>query len=134
MEINPYGLLLAFDGYDADPASTGSEQILEEVLRTLPTKIGMRVLGTPHIVRITEAGIAGLSGFTFIMESHISIHTYEERGFVTADIYSCKQFDTKIVIECLTNAFAIASYETQQLTRGIRFNTPPPSSRPRGRP
>jgi hypothetical protein len=83
LPLSAYGLLLTFDGYGADAARCTDEQLLLKVLRELPALIQMRRLGEPHLVRVDEPGIAGLSGFTFIMESHISIHTYAERGFVT---------------------------------------------------
>jgi S-adenosylmethionine/arginine decarboxylase-like enzyme len=84
----------------------------------------MRPLGEPHIVSIEETGIAGLSGFTFIFESHISIHTYSERGFVTADIYSCKDFDIEAAKEYLLSAFKITASEIHVYARGLRFNDP----------
>jgi S-adenosylmethionine decarboxylase len=99
-------------------------QLLLKVLRELPALIQMRRLGEPHLVRVDEPGIAGLSGFTFIMESHISIHTYAERGFVTADVYSCKSFDTEIAERYLRNVFEITHAETHSLPRGLQFRDP----------
>jgi S-adenosylmethionine decarboxylase len=96
--------------------------------------LNMRSLGFPHIVSVQEKGIKGLSGFTFIMESHISIHTYVERGFVTADIYSCKQFNTNEAADYLADIFKIRTFETSVLVRGSRFNEKTPSiRRPRPR-
>jgi S-adenosylmethionine decarboxylase len=121
-KLTPYGLLLTFDGYGAPAEFCFSIERLYRVLSELPSLLGMRALGTPHIVEVTEKGIAGLSGFTFIMESHISIHTYIEKGFVTVDIYSCKEFDTTGAIEYLTNNFLTESHEIHTIVRGIRFN------------
>lgn len=125
--LTPYGLLLSFDGYGADPALCASEEALLSVLRTLPDEISMRRLGEPHTVYVDEEGIRGRSGFTFIMESHISIHTYEERGFITADVYSCKPFDIEYAVTHLVEAFGITSFEKQVLTRGRDFNRVPHS-------
>lgn len=117
-----YGLLLAFDGYGASRERCADEARLRQVLVELPEHIGMRRIGEPHAVRVDEEGIAGLSGFTFIMESHISIHTYEERGFITADIYSCKWFDANEAAHYIANAFSIEFFECKDLFRGLRFN------------
>ena len=84
----------------------------------------MRPIGFPQIVSVEEPGIAGLSGFTFIMESHISIHTYQERGFVTADIYSCKDFDTAAAANFIAAHFSVTTFETNVVLRGKRFNLP----------
>jgi S-adenosylmethionine decarboxylase len=117
-----YGLLLTFDGYGASKDLCGDVNLLHEILTALPGHINMRRLGNPHIESVDEPGIAGLSGFTFIMESHISIHTYIERGFVTADIYSCKWFDTEEAAKFLVKAFHIDSFEVSDIIRGARFN------------
>lgn len=129
-----YGLLLTFDGYGVPRAVCRDAKHLQSVLKHLPGLIGMRRLSRAHVVRVREQGIAGLSGFTFIMESHVSVHTYEERGFVTADIYSCKPFDTDAAARFLGQMFGTSSFETNIVTRGLRFNEAiPPSSGPHAR-
>jgi S-adenosylmethionine decarboxylase len=120
-----YGLLLTFDGYEASKESCADVGLLHSILTELPGRIGMRRIGEPRSVSVDEPGIAGLSGFTFIMESHISIHTYSERGFVTADIYSCKWFDAEVAARYIADAFAIPSYETSRIVRGARFDPLP---------
>lgn len=122
---NAYGKQLLFDGYAADAQSCADVSKLYNFLMKLPDRIGMRRVGFPQIIQITEAGIKGLSGFVFIMESHISIHTYEERGFVTADVYSCKTFDEKTLITHLVSAFGIQAFETQSIIRGRQFDHTP---------
>jgi S-adenosylmethionine decarboxylase len=119
---SPYGMQLCIDGYNASSTVCDNEKILISLLRTLPGKIGMRPLGIPHVVRVTEKGIAGLSGFTFIMESHISIHTYSERGFVTIDIYSCKSFESALALRIVQKVFMFQNVETTTLLRGVNFN------------
>ena len=37
----------------------------------------------------------GYSGVALLCESHVSIHTYPETGTIYADIFSCKELDTK---------------------------------------
>ena len=118
------------DGYGAPSHRLNDVSLLYRVLMDLPKKIGMRRIGFPHIVEITESPITGLSGFTFIMESHISVHTYSERGFFTADIYSCKTFDPKEVTRRLEQAFELKTIETKLVVRGSKFHlSPAPSSR-----
>ena len=122
---NTYGLQLILDGYAANPEYCGDVERLYSLLMKLPETIGMRRVGFPHIIHITEEGIKGLSGFVFIMESHISIHTYEERGFVTIDVYSCKTFDETAVIKELKQTFGVTEVETNVLIRGSKFNHMP---------
>jgi len=126
---NAYGLLLTLDGYGASQQACGDMDQLYKLLSHLPHAIGMRPIGFPHIVSVDEPGIKGLSGFTFIMESHISVHTYEERGFVTADIYSCKHFDADKAATYVAKAFKLKSFDTSVLIRGKKFG--PTTSHPR---
>ena len=118
-----YGLLLTLDGYGASEKICADISGLYRFLEQLPGLIGMRPIGSPHIVSVEEAGIAGLSGFTFIMESHISIHTYQEKGFVTADVYSCKNFDTKKVARYLSEYFHTSASESHTIIRGAQFSS-----------
>jgi S-adenosylmethionine decarboxylase len=125
IENNAYGLQLTLDGYAAKQELCSDVAHLYNLLMELPGHIGMRRVGFPHIIQITEPGIKGLSGFVFIMESHISIHTYEERGFVTADVYSCKNFDETKTQNYLIEAFGIQAFESNTAIRGKRFQNLP---------
>jgi S-adenosylmethionine decarboxylase len=63
----------------------------------------------------------GLSGFVLIAESHISIHTFPEKNFVTVDIFSCKAFDTEFASEYLQSTFGMTKVECNVLDRGTEF-------------
>jgi S-adenosylmethionine decarboxylase len=63
----------------------------------------------------------GVSGFVLIAESHISIHTFPERGYLSLDIFSCKEFDHKQAVDYVTERFGIEKCETNVLDRGLEF-------------
>lgn len=125
LPLHSYGLHLMIDGYGAPPHRLNDVALLYATLMHLPEQIGMRRVGFPHIIEVNESPITGLSGFTFIMESHISVHTYSERGFVTLDVYSCKSFDAQEVARLLQAAFQFKTFETNLLVRGRQFHTSP---------
>ena len=54
-----------------------------------------------------------------IAESHISIHTFPERGLVNVDVFSCKEFDPERVIKDVQAKFELTSVETHLLQRGL---------------
>lgn len=59
-----------------------------------------------HYIHDTHMEFSGYSGVIFLMESHISIHTFpdiqSDKGFfITVDLYSCKLFDEKSIKEIL---------------------------------
>jgi S-adenosylmethionine decarboxylase len=122
MDTGSYGLHLMLDAYGAPGEKLSDVALLYRTLCALPDLIGMRRVGLPQILEVEEEGIAGLSGFVFIMESHISVHTYAERGFITADVYSCKEFDHEKAVGYLREVFAFTESETQVRARGRRFH------------
>jgi S-adenosylmethionine decarboxylase len=117
----PYGMQLLLDGYGADPNKLGDVGLLYKTLNALPDEIGMTKIGFPQIVQFTTQPIAGISGFIFIVESHISVHTYSEQRFISVDVYSCKPFEPKTVVQLLKGVYAIKKVESQVIARGKSF-------------
>lgn len=68
---------------------------LEKFLRRLVRKIGMHILYEPVVVSGIEEN-PGISGFTLIDFSHISIHTFTNYNEALVDIFSCKSYDKKV--------------------------------------
>jgi S-adenosylmethionine decarboxylase len=63
----------------------------------------------------------GLSGFVLIAESHISIHTFPDKNYVSVDIFSCKAFDTDFAEDYLKRTFGMTKVECNILDRGTEF-------------
>jgi S-adenosylmethionine decarboxylase len=63
----------------------------------------------------------GLSGFVLIAESHISVHTFPEKSFLSVDIFSCKHFDIEFSKRYLVDVFGIQKTESNVLDRGTEF-------------
>jgi S-adenosylmethionine decarboxylase len=120
----PFGLHLTFDAYNCDPLKMNNFELVYQVLDKLPDKIGMHKLTRPYVVFADGNGKkdpGGWSGFIIIQESHISVHTFIKRRFVTADVYSCKEFDAKIAINYLKRAFLAKEVETELIIRGKKY-------------
>ena len=119
-----FGLHLTIDGYGCQAKTLNSMEYLFGVLDELPAFMGMRKLITPYVVAAPEnhkKDPGGYSGFVMIQESHISIHTFPKRRFVSIDVYSCKNFDTGKTQKYLTKAFGIGECETNVIVRGTRY-------------
>jgi S-adenosylmethionine decarboxylase len=57
-----------------------------------------------------------------IAESHISIHTFPLRGFVSADVYTCQDsLDTEQICRYFADAFALQDLEINLVRRGTRY-------------
>lgn len=84
-----FGEHLTLDGYGGDTERLNDERLVAEFLEELPRSIQMHPLTAPTVVYAPGNGAkdpGGWSGFVIIEESHISIHTFPKRGFLSADI------------------------------------------------
>ncbi|MBI2916547.1 MAG: S-adenosylmethionine decarboxylase [Chloroflexi bacterium] len=111
---------LIIDGFGADPARLRDFAFIYRFLDTCPERIGMNKISCPHVIEYTQCAEEdwGLSGFVFIAESHISVHTYPARCYVNIDVFSCKPFDTGPVAREIEQEFALERAETWVVDRG----------------
>ena len=116
-----YGLHLMLDCYGADPSKLDDLCLLYETLDSLPDIIGMRKIGPPQMVRFNDPDIAGVSGVIMIVESHISIHAYSKKDFLSVDVYSCKRFDFEKAAEYVKTVYGVRDMDVQTVDRGKRF-------------
>lgn len=113
---------LVMDGYGADPQRLQDEPLVFELLNDYPDAIGMTKISEPFVYRYTAGRVPkdwGVSGFVLIAESHISVHTFPDRGYLNVDIFSCKEFDADLAIQELRGRFGITDVKTQVLDRGL---------------
>lgn len=61
----------------------------------------------------------GVSGVVVLAESHISIHTWPERGFAAVDIFMCGDCDPHKAIAALKRAFEPGRVEVSEYRRGL---------------
>ena len=92
-------------------------------LKLVPELIGMTPITQPYV--FPYAGLVpedrGITGIVIIAESHISVHSFEEKGYCFIDIFSCKDFDTKKAIEIIHEIFKPVSSEINIVKRGLNF-------------
>lgn len=69
-----------------------------------------------HLHHFTPNG--GVSGVAVLAESHISIHTWPERGYAALDIFMCGDAEPQKTIPVLERAFAPAEVKCEELLRG----------------
>lgn len=120
-----FGVHLMFDGYGAAPDRLSNPDMLRNLLRDLPTTLGMHAICEPCVVEVgplNRKDPGGLSGFVMIAESHISFHTFPARRFVSADVYTCQNdLDTNKVKDVLSIAFQAESADVNVVPRGTRY-------------
>ncbi|MFQ5670977.1 MAG: adenosylmethionine decarboxylase [Acidobacteriota bacterium] len=61
----------------------------------------------------------GVSGTVVISESHLSIHTWPEYGYVAVDIFTCGGLDPRRGFEHLRRQLGAESCRVQEILRGL---------------
>ena len=115
---------LIIDGFGSNPKLLESEELLYQLLDDYPAQIGMTKVAPPHVFRYVGSKPEdwGISGFVLIAESHISIHTFPERGYVNIDIFSCKDFDSEQAIKDFQAKFELVKLRSYLLNRGLEYS------------
>ena len=120
-----FGVHLTLDGYGGSARLLADADHVLACLGELPDRLGMHKLMDPVLVEVGQLGPkdpGGVTGFVIIAESHISIHTFPLRGFVSADVYTCKNsMDTEQICQYFTEAFALEDLEVNLVKRGTRY-------------
>ena len=118
-----FGPHLMLDGYGCDKAKLQDLNLVYRILDELPTRIGMTKIMPPYVFKYSGVRPEdwGLSGFVLIAESHISIHTFPEKSFVSVDIFSCKAFDADFAAAYFKQEFEMEKVECTVLDRGTEF-------------
>ena len=120
-----FGVHFMLDGYGCHAELLKDATALTKMLTDIPTSMGMHTICDPVVVEVgpkNRKDPGGLSGFVMIAESHISFHTFPNRGFVTIDVYTCQNdLDTNKLERQFIESFKIQTSEVQVVKRGVRF-------------
>lgn len=124
-ETCTFGVHLTLDGYGGNPEKLNDPELIRKSLDELPIKTGMEKMIKPVVEYVEPRGMkdsGGYSGFVMIMESHISIHTFPKKRFVSIDAYTCKNdMDKDTIVQYFRNMFDLEDTEVQFFKRGLRF-------------
>lgn len=98
-------------------------QLHFDYLKNIPELIQMTPITQPYV--FPYEGLVpedkGITGIVIIAESHISVHSFEEKGYCFIDIFSCKPFDYERAIELTKEIFQPQDCEVKVVERGKDF-------------
>lgn len=118
-----FGPHLVLEAYGCPRESLADLNLISQTLEKYPEQLNMTKIMPPYV--FTYHGNVpedwGVSGVVLIAESHISIHSFPDKQFVTLDIFSCRDFDVEQAIAYFCSVFKPTSYEKQVLMRGREF-------------
>lgn len=115
-----WGKHLIIDAYGINEKKLKDRQTIKKLLGGLPKKFKMRPLGPIVIKKVASKDYPdwGLSGFTMLYESHISLHTWPECEYVAMDVYSCKDFNDKAIVKYLKDFWGYKKVKIKVVERG----------------
>jgi len=129
MDENIFGPHLTLDLVGCSKEKLRDYNLHFELLKKLPEMIGMTPITQPYV--FPYSGLVpedkGITGIVIIAESHLSIHSFEEKGHTFIDMFSCKPFDTDFALKFILELFEPESYDMNLIQRGKNFpRTAPP--------
>jgi S-adenosylmethionine decarboxylase len=120
-----FGEHVTIDGYGGNPKLLNSKREVRSALKDLCKELRMHPLKGPVIVHAPDNHIkdpGGWSGFVVISESHISLHTFPKRRFISADVYTCKNgVDARFIVDFFKKKFDLQEVETNFIKRGLKY-------------
>jgi S-adenosylmethionine decarboxylase len=106
------GAHLIIDLYDAQ--NLNDIDYIEKTLRECVTAAGATLL---HI-HLHHFQPNGVSGVAVLAESHISIHTWPDKGYAALDVFMCGNANPDACVPILREAFKVKRVAVSELLRG----------------
>lgn len=119
-----FGYELLLDCYNCKPKTCDDLDHCYSYLDKLVDFIGMEEQEPPSIFRTPRKAFpdkTGLSGWVPLATSSIVLHTLTKHDFASVDVYSCKKFSPKKVIEFTRKYFEPKKIEKQFILRGKHY-------------
>jgi len=89
-----FGEHLMIDAYGCDEIKLDSKSSVANVISEIVTATNMKQLSKIEVYEVegvpNTKDSGGVTGMVIINESHISIHTFPKRQYVSIDIFTCK--------------------------------------------
>jgi S-adenosylmethionine decarboxylase len=103
-----------WDVYGCQPSQISFQSDIETLLTNIVRELGLTGIRSGF----KQFQPIGVTGFILLEESHISVHTWPEHGFVALDIFSCKPFEAAAVSFMLERELRCDQIVLHQMSRG----------------
>jgi S-adenosylmethionine decarboxylase len=116
MEYSTFGRHIAIDTWGVDFDLLNDAEFLKRNMVEAAEACGATVLG----VQTKQFEPQGATVLVLLSESHLSIHTYPERGFAALDCYTCGEaVDPQIAIDFMIEVLKPKKVYAKKLVRGV---------------
>ena len=103
------------------PSAIRSPVMIERFVKQLVRDIDMVPYGEPQIVMFGSGNKKGYTLMQLIETSNICAHFVEETNDMYLDVFSCKDFNPRIVVNLVQGHFDPATIDGQFFLRTARF-------------
>jgi len=115
MEYSTFGRHVAVDTWGVQFDLLNDAEFLKRELVEAAEACGATVLG----VQAKQFSPQGATVLVLLSESHLSIHTYPERGFAALDCYTCGEtVDPQVAIDYLISVLKPERVYAKKMIRG----------------
>jgi len=120
------GKHIILDAFVAHPENF-TKRKLKKIFISLTDALEMEIIGGPEfyevaldpskLVGATFQDEGGITGACVISTSHMAIHTWPLRKFMSIDIFSCKTFNVAKAVELIDMVFGLENYKATVIDR-----------------
>jgi S-adenosylmethionine decarboxylase len=104
------------DAHGCDPSPLRSCAALDRLFARIVDELGLHPLRDP--VWHVYPGQGGVTGLLLLSESHLSCHTFPERGFAAFNLYCCRPPEEWPWAERLAEALGATEVRVRSVPRG----------------
>ncbi|THF83780.1 adenosylmethionine decarboxylase [Cohnella fermenti] len=116
MEYSTFGRHVTVDAWGVEFDLLNNAEVLQSHMVEAAESCGATVLS----VQARQFEPQGATVLVLLSESHLSIHTYPERGFAAIDCYTCGEtVDPQLAIDYLVGVLKPVSTHAKKLVRGL---------------
>lgn len=113
--VETLGKHLIIEFFGCPPEKIDDQKFTEQVLVEAARAAKLTILE----VFTHKFSPQGVTGVVMLSESHISIHTWPEKGYAALDVYTCGEGDPKRALDVLKKRLEPKMAKVSELRRGI---------------
>ncbi|HPC31274.1 MAG TPA: adenosylmethionine decarboxylase [Candidatus Paceibacterota bacterium] len=120
-----YGKHLLVEVKTKNPKGLTNQNFIKGVLKKIILAVKLKAVLPLIVYKFPQKDkntASGLTAFSIVAESHLSIHTWPENNYFAFDLFSCKDFKEKEVLKIIRESFLIEKIHYQVINRGLKVD------------
>jgi S-adenosylmethionine decarboxylase len=123
--MSHFGDHIIIDCYDCSFSSLSNRQNIKDCIYDIVHACNMKLMNVPVVYKaeaVSEKDKGGYTAFAVITESHISMHTFPYRGYISIDAYTCRNdLEHTLITDIIEEHFKPGTLDVKVIKRGTKF-------------